>query len=131
MQAGVTRVAGVDYESGPKPLYELQVELENGPVTDKWAELFRSATVAKAGDHTMMASDPVLVGTVVTWKVAQPSLPHAERVIRRRITWANERFYHEAARDHSDPPPRPERSRPDQREVDAVRLFLDRHRRAS
>ena len=131
MQTGVTRVAGVDYELGPKPLYELHVELESGPVTDRWAELFRSATVAKAGDHTMMTSDPVLVGSVVTWKVAQPSLPHAERVIRRRIAWANERFHHEAAAAPTDRPQRPERAKPDQHEADAVRLFLDRHRRAS
>src|SRR5580698_9123212 len=120
VKTGITRVAGPDYESGPKPLYELQVELEDGPVTDKWAELFNAATVAKAGDHTMMTSDPVLVGSVVTWKVAQPSLPHAERVIRRRIAWANERFHHDVAREQSDRPQRQERSKPDQREADAV-----------
>ncbi len=131
MTTGVIRVAGVDYESGPKPLYELQVELEDGPVTEEWAELFRSATVAKAGDHTMMASDPVLVGSVVTWKVAQPSLPHAERVIRRRTAWANDRCPRDMVRGESDPPRPQDRSRTDQREIDAVRLFLDRHRQAS
>ena len=56
----------------------------------------------------MMESEPVLVGSVVTWQVSQPSLPHAEKFIRRRIEWANERFSATVPEDRGDPQPSPD-----------------------
>jgi hypothetical protein len=143
VKAGVERVVPVDDASGPTPLFELRIELEEGPTDGEWADLFRASPVVKAGDRSMMESDPVLVGSVVTWKVSQPSLPHAEKFIRRRIEWANETF---AAtldsdpaddldpaddRDRDDPqpsPPSPDLASGDQRETEAIQWFLERHR---
>ena len=131
MKAGVERVIPVDEETATMPLFELQVDLEDGPTTGEWADLFRASTIIKAGDRSMMESEPVLVGSAVTWKVSQPSLPHAERFIRRRIDWANERFSADANRDHGVDQPLPPQAPPDKRETDAVRWFLDRHRQHS
>ena len=154
VKAGVERVIPLEHEDGPMPFFELQVDLEDGPAGGDWADLFRTSTIVKAGDRSMMQSDPVLVGSVVTWTVSQPSLPHAEKFIRRRIEWANEKFAAQLLRDRAQvqlpPPPQdvepapPEELRPPPpppppqarqtatvREVEAVQWFLDRHRRAS
>ena len=138
VKPGVERVVPAEADVGTMPLFELRVDLEDGPATSAWVDLFNASPIVKAGDRSMMESEPALVGSVVTWKVSQPSLPHAERFIRRRIEWANERFSSDLHLDHGVDPPRaprapahapPQRRTVDQREADAVRWFLDRHRR--
>jgi hypothetical protein len=143
------RVVPADAEVGTMPLFELRVDLEDGPTTSAWVDLFRASPIIKAGDRSMMESEPALVGSVVTWKVSQPSLPHAERLIRRRIEWANERFSSDLHLHHGvDQPWSPQEAAQlpshqraaqlpshqrtvDQRETDAVKWFLDRHRKHS
>lgn len=144
VKPGVERVVPVDDDSGPVPLFELQIHLEDGPADGEWADLFRASPIIKAGDRSMMESEPVLVGAVVTWKVSQPSLPHAEKFIRRRIEWANEMFSAELVRGQADPSPParqvsadparqvsadpPRRVTEDQRETEAIQWFLESHR---
>jgi hypothetical protein len=138
VKPGVERVVPADVGLGTMPLFELRVDLEDGPTTSAWVDLFKSSPIVKAGDRSMMESEPALVGSVVTWTVSQPSLPHAERFIRRRIEWANERFSSELHLHVGVDQPQvpqvatqipPRRQAVDQRETDAVRWFLDRHRR--
>ena len=121
VRTGVERVVFLEHESGPRPVYELQVDLEGGPVSDEWVALFKSSPIAKVGDSSMKASDPILAGTAVTWKVSQSALPHAERLIRRRIEWANEQFHAERLT-HDD-------ELHMECEIQAVRLFLETRRR--
>jgi hypothetical protein len=122
------RVVAVDHASGSRPLYELRVDLDGGPVGTVWAKLFASSPIIKAGDGSMMASDPTLVGSVVMWKVSQPALPHAERFIRRRIRWANEQFSTKRPWSQEDIRPMQGVSAAKQSEIDAVQRFLAVHR---
>src|SRR5271167_43204 len=64
VKPGVERVVTVDDDSGPVPLFELQIHLEDGPADGEWADLFRASPIIKAGDRSMMESEPVLVGAV-------------------------------------------------------------------
>jgi hypothetical protein len=128
VKPGVERVVPVEGAGGPTPLFELQMDLEDGPTAGEWARLFMTSPLMKAGDHSMMESEPMLVGSIVTWTVSQSSLPHAEKFIRRRIEWANEHFSAEVPLDHGasqlTPQPPPE----DQRETEAIQWFLQSHR---
>ena len=120
VRTGLERVVFLDDESGPRPLYELRVDLEGGPVSGQWATLFESSPITKVGDSSMKDSDPVLCDSAVTWKVSQPALPHAERLIRRRIEWANEQFHAERLTQDSE--------LQGEREIRGVQLFLETHR---
>jgi hypothetical protein len=128
VKPGVERVVPVEGAAGPTPLFELQMDLEDGPTDGEWAHLFMTSPIMKAGDHSMMESEPTLVGSIVTWTVSRSSLPHAEKFIRRRIEWANEHFSAELPQDHGASELSPQPPTSEHRETDAIQWFLESHR---
>jgi hypothetical protein len=140
VKPGVERVVPVEGAAGPTPLFELQMDLEDGPTDGEWAHLFMTSPIMKAGDHSMMETEPTLVGSIVTWTVSQSSLPHAEKFIRRRIEWANEHFSaelpqelpqelaEELSQEHGASAPSPPAPPEERRETEAIQWFLESHR---
>ena len=49
VKPGVERVVPVDNDSGPTPLFELQIELEEGPTDGEWADLFTDIACRQGG----------------------------------------------------------------------------------